>query len=90
MNKELCNEIINCLTNWKDAFLKGSDWSFEKSLGVECITDYLENINQNEHDCYASYLFNQLNDDDKKYILNNLDDDFLEVNFDRLEVIYYL
>ena len=90
MNKELCNRVIDCLTKWKDAFLNGTDWSFEKNLGIECITDSLDGISKEGYNCFASHLFEQLSDEDKAFILNSLDDDFLEVNFDKLEAVYYL
>jgi hypothetical protein len=90
MNKALCDEVIDYLTTWKEAFLNGSDWSFEKGLGIECITDSLDGISEKGHSCFASYLFSQLNDKEKEYILNSLDDDFLQVNFDKLESVYYI
>lgn len=90
MNKELCEKVIDYLTKWKDAFFNGTNWEFEREMGIECITDSLDGISVEGHNCFASHLFKQLTDEDKAYILNNLDDDFLEVNFDKLEAIYYL
>lgn len=87
INKELCEIIIDQLNSWRDCFLDGSNWSFEKSLGIVEVTDYLENIDKDEHRCYASFLFKQLSDCDKEYILRKLD---FYVDFDGLYSIYDL
>lgn len=87
MNKELCKIVIEQLDCWRNCFLDGTDWSFEKSLGITEITDQLENISSNGHDCYASFLFNQLSENDKEYIEKELE---FYVNFDELYAVYDL
>jgi hypothetical protein len=80
-------EVIDYLNHCRDSFLNGSDWSWEKSLGVTEITDYLENISYQGKDCYVSFLFSQLTDKDKEIIDRNID---FYVNYEKLFAIYDL
>ena len=78
---------LDYLNHWKNAFMSGSDWSYERNLGMTEITDELSGINENGSRCFASDLFSKLTDEDKADVLNNID---FYVNFDELYAIYDL
>lgn len=85
MNK--LDHIVETLKCWKSTFMSGTDWTFERSLGMCEIRDYLDGISQNGHDCYASFLFKNLSESDKHYILNQID---FDVNFKEMYATYDL
>jgi hypothetical protein len=85
--KNKMEKTIEYLNHWRDSFLSGTDWSFEKNLGVTEIRDDLSGISEGGKNCYASYLFSQLSKEDKELILSKID--FI-VNFDELYAVYEL
>jgi hypothetical protein len=76
---------IDYLNTWKDAFLNGTDWTFERNLGIFEIRDELSGISVNGQECFASYLFSQLSEKEKEYVSRNLD---FYINFEELYAVY--
>lgn len=81
------NEVVEKLNQWKSAFMGSTDWTYEKSLGIYEIRDYLDGISENDCDCVASELFKDLTENDKQEILKQVD---FDVNFDELYSTYDL
>jgi len=80
-------KVIDYLNHCRNAFLTGSDWSWEKSIGMEEVTDQLENISYEGQACYVSGLFESLTDQDKEAIDRELD---FYVNYKELYAVYSL
>lgn len=79
--KKIVRQTIDQLNDWKDSFF-GDDLVPYSDREYE---DLLENISYDGHECYASFLFSQLTEADRKEVLRNID---FEVDFDRI-VSYY-
>jgi hypothetical protein len=86
MNDKVKN-TIDQLNTWKDAFMNGTDWSFERKLGITEIRDELENISGGDVKCVASKLFSELTENEKKQVMDKID---FYVNFDELYATYEL
>lgn len=71
MNKNVKN-AIEYLKCWRESFMADSDFSFYKKVGIETVIDDLSGIAEDGHNCYASYLFSKLSEDDKKLINREL------------------
>ena len=86
----IVKQVIEQLECWKSCFLQdGSCFDVNIdgiSIELDQLTDQIENISQDGQDCYASYLFSQLNNDNKEQILSEID---FDVNFDELYCTYY-
>lgn len=95
MNKQQL-ELIENMLHWRKSVLN-SDFTFEKSIGVESIEDLLDNISacDNTGKYYsglAEELISRLNREEleeiKHYLIN--EKDFADVNFESLSVKYYI
>lgn len=78
--KKIVEETIGTLKAWREAYFSG-----EEPPNRICY-DQLNNIRVGKHECYASYLFNQLSEEDKEEVRNNLD---FDIDFDNLTATYY-
>ena len=87
MTRPIITETIDYLTTWREAFMQGTDWAFERKLGITEIRDELSGIEVDGIQCYASYLFNQLTLKDKQVVTAAL---YWYVDFDGLYCTYDL
>lgn len=80
-------KVIDYLNHCKNGFLSSTNWDFEKSIGMNEVTDQLENISENGQACYVSFLFGPLTEQDKEAIDRELD---FYVNYKELYAVYDL
>jgi len=80
-------KVIDYLNNCRKAFLSSTSWEFEKSIGMDEITDQLVNISESGQACYVSFLFESLTEQDKEAIDRELD---FYVNYKELYAVYSL
>jgi hypothetical protein len=66
-------KTVEYLEGLKLGFMKNSDFSFQKSIGVDEVEDLLDGISQDGHDCYVSFLFSQLNEEEKEEVQRRVD-----------------
>jgi hypothetical protein len=89
MNRKV-KKVLTTLVDLKDQFFSGSDWSWEKSIGVTEVNDYLDGITVGNDDNYIENMFSKLNDDEKHYIFHNLPNGIIWLDFDNLYATYEL
>jgi hypothetical protein len=78
-------KTVEYLESLKLGFMEGSDFSFQKSIGVDEVEDLLDGISQDGHDCYVSFLFNQLNEEEKEEVQRRVD---FTIDFNGLAAYY--
>lgn len=82
--------VYEMILVWKNAFLKGSDWS---NWNFECITDDLDGICVGTDNNYAKTLFDQLSSTEKDELASMLylyHDDIVYIDFEKLYIVYSL
>lgn len=80
--------IIDVVKNWKEQFVQDRTKEEIDPLSIGEVEDLLDGIQEGEHKCYASYLFRDLNEIEKRYIRKELEKEGIYINFEDLVSVY--
>jgi hypothetical protein len=87
VNTKKVKEVAEYLKWCKEVYLGDGNREELKEMGVTEKEDLLSGIYQEGRNCYVSYLFDQLNSEEKKAVQSKLD---FEVDFEALSAVYQI
>lgn len=82
------NEVIETIKNWRSQFVQGLNKNEIDPMNKGEVEDLLDGISENGLNCYATHLFDQLNQDQKNKVARELANIGIYINFEELIAVY--